>query len=350
VQDVKRIDGSFDALRLAAALTVFHCHQMVLSGLPDPRPAYFTSYSAAAVCAFFGISGYLITRSAMYRDIPTFFAFRALRLLPGLAVCVFLTVFAMGFVSSLGYVEYLRQPETWSYFRNILVFFTPGQRNLPGVFEGTFDPVVNGPLWTLPYEVLCYIVIAGLVLLGRTGILIGCAIIGAACFATFYFSPSNPVLSLLDSFNIFWLALYALAFFASAAVAVLGPKYLRIAVLIVTIVMAATYPVKGFSFLVSAPFIGLWVVWIGQTLHLDQYLRKIGDLSYGVYIYGFPIQRVTIAALEGNQHAFTISYAVALTASLTMAYISWRFVERPALSAKSIWIGFQRPKPAAASI
>ncbi len=337
MRDEKRIEGSFDALRLIAALTVFHSHQIVLSGGTDPRPTWFTTYSAAAVCAFFGISGYLITRSALFRDLPTFFAFRALRLLPALIACVFLTIIAMGYFSALTYWDYISRPDTWSYLRNIAVFFTPGQRGLPGVFEGTFDPVVNGPLWTLPYEVLCYILIGVVVAIGRRTALVVSLIICAACAAAFKISPAYPILMLLDGFSTAWLSLFALAFFASAAVALLGSQSLRWALLLVTALMVAFWSVPSWAFLISAPFIGLWVVWLGRTIHLDRYLRRVGDLSYGVYIYGFPIQRITIGAFEGHPSAFALSYAVALAGTVALAFISWRLIERPALSAKKLF-------------
>ena len=71
---------------------------------------------------------------------------------------------------------------------------------------------------------------------------------------------------------------------------------------------------------------------------LSAQLRKIGsrnDLSYGVYIYGFPVQQLLF--LTGASSLGPLAFAgVACVTVLPFAAMSWLLVERPAMRMKTL--------------
>jgi len=155
--------NNFDALRLAAAFAVIVSHSFeIVGGPPESEPLRVltngdSSLGRVAVMTFFVLSGFLLTCS--YRSDPSLAAFarkRALRIAPALAAVVLFSIFVIGFAATtLSPRDYFRSEETWRYLAN-LAFYT-GFDSLPGVFaDAPIAGVVNGPLWTLKIEVLCY--------------------------------------------------------------------------------------------------------------------------------------------------------------------------------------------------
>lgn len=70
--------------------------------------------------------------------------------------------------------------------------------------------------------------------------------------------------------------------------------------------------------------------------------RRLGDYSYGMYIYAFPIQQ--IMAHEGMRTPLS-NIAAALPVTLLLAVLSWHLVEEPALRLRA-WLGGRRPAQA----
>src|SRR5262249_6839314 len=123
----------------------------------------------ALVPSFFALSGYLVAGSfERCRTIGMFIGLRVLRIFPALSVETILSAFILGpifTIYSLG--DYFSNPLLFSYLGNIVGHV---QFELPGVFETNPDPhVVNGQLWTVPYELYCYIVTAFIGIFGMRG-------------------------------------------------------------------------------------------------------------------------------------------------------------------------------------
>lgn len=139
---------------------VLYGHSFVLLGLREPLFMSWLPLGPLGVFIFFTISGYLVSES-WDRDphLLRFFQRRLLRILPGLAVCVLLTVGVLGpLLTTLPLADYFSNPHTLGYLRTIGLYIT---YYLPGVFDGNRYPnAVNGSLWSLPVEFLMYIVVA----------------------------------------------------------------------------------------------------------------------------------------------------------------------------------------------
>ena len=156
-----RRDNHLDLLRLIAASLVFYSHSFALLGRPSPRFLAWIDLGALGVYIFFIVSGYLIAASwEQDPSLPRFFARRALRIFPGLWVCVLLTLFLLGpLLTTRGLPAYFTDWRTWRYLGNLGLYTS---YYLPGVFETVRYPnAVNGSIWTLPIEFLMYLVVAG---------------------------------------------------------------------------------------------------------------------------------------------------------------------------------------------
>jgi peptidoglycan/LPS O-acetylase OafA/YrhL len=166
-------DNNLNLIRMIAASAVLVSHAFPIAlgeGTPEPLKAGFGySLGTLSVFAFFIISGFLIAasyeRSSSRRR---FLAARTLRLFPGLIVSLLLVAFVMGpVVTTLPVVQYLSDPDTYRFILRNTALISP-QYTLPGVFETNPYPTVEGSIWTLVYEVLCYV---GVFVLGVLGLL-----------------------------------------------------------------------------------------------------------------------------------------------------------------------------------
>ena len=159
--------NNFDALRMVGALLVVVGHGLLLTDAGRvPRIAGIPLHTLG-LFIFFTISGYLIAGS--WQRNPSLSAFlrnRALRLFPALIVVVMVTVLLIGpLVTSLSSLEYVVHPQTRAYLANIVMI---SQYELPGVFaENPHSNAVNGVLWTLGLEFVCYLLTAVIGLFAR---------------------------------------------------------------------------------------------------------------------------------------------------------------------------------------
>jgi peptidoglycan/LPS O-acetylase OafA/YrhL len=330
-------NNNLNLIRMIAATAVLVSHAWPISsgvGTTEPLSALLdVKLGTLSVYVFFAISGFLIARS--FERQPTvrrWLAARALRLFPGLAVVLSLTVLVLGpLVTILSPAEYFVRPETLSYVpRNLSLAFL--QYDLPGVFEDQpYPDAINGSLWTLVHEVVCY---GGVLVLGLLGALrrTGLALLGFAGFAAAYalvtgvlgpdrVHPKLPVLFEL-----------ALPFVMGTALYVWRARVRLHPVLLLGLVLAA-------ALLRETP---LWMPVLTAALTYGVFLlgfapggpfllyNRLGDYSYGVYIYAFPTQQLMTHLFQPMSPVENI--ALALPATLAMAVLSWVWVEKPALS------------------
>ena len=64
--------------------------------------------------------------------------------------------------------------------------------------------------------------------------------------------------------------------------------------------------------------------------------NRLGDYSYGLYIFSFPIQQILIAKLGAPVASSPVTLlAAAFPVTLALAALSWHVVEQPALRQKA---------------
>jgi len=313
------------------------------------RPGLF-----ALVGLFFALSGFLVFASAMRaKSIKTFFGNRLLRLLPALSVEVALSALILGpLVTEIPLKAYFTDFEFFRYFGNIVgeVAFV-----LPGVFvHNPWPQLVNANLWTLPPELGCYLLMLAMLVLGMTKKRRQMAILAVAALTAFQLLeiidptllPVRADSTHFNSWFIVFLFVLGAAFFANADLIPLHPKLFLVAAGIywALLLMNALQCIAAF-------FLTYCMVYIGMISFrwFDRLLKM--DLSYGTYLYGFPLTQGVVYFLQPSlsgygaftQYAIILPIVIAGTA--VFAAGSWVLIEKPALSLRRHLI--REPSPVA---
>lgn len=324
-------DNNFDAIRLVAAISVVVGHGWPLTGLSNPPQLGGIPIFTLAVFAFFSISGYLVNLS-WKRDarVLPFLARRSSRIFPALAVVIAATTLFVGpLATSLTPWSYFTSPGTWAYLTNISLFAT---YELPGVFTNNPTQAVNGVLWSLGPEFLCYIgvIVVGLFAAGlcrklplaraAVFILIGAILAAASILPITYLDDARP-------------ALAAMVFFAFGAVlSELPTRRLPLwpCLLIVLFWSAGAVLLPDLQLVLAWFCLPYLVIAFGvRSTRLFRSAGHFGDFSYGVYLWGFPIQQMVWQAWPTLPLALNL--AIVLVATLGLAFLSWHLIEKRAL-------------------
>jgi peptidoglycan/LPS O-acetylase OafA/YrhL len=348
-----RAANNFEIVRLLAAVMVVYGHAFPLTGTSSPV-VLGVSVQAMAVKVFFIISGFLVTQSWINDPSAVRYAMRrGLRILPGLLVVTVLTVLICGlFVSSLDARSFFASPATWRFFSNVV--FEPNY-SLPGVFgDNIYRGAVNGSLWSLPVEVSMYLLMPLALSSKRFGKLSLIAITLALCASSLYVTRIlNPVPRVVYYGTDWAGALDVAPYFFLGAVwyAVLPPKFFNLQIAFVLLLISCAVPAVP---LISETFLYLFLPYVilsfsTMTPGAFGFLNKYGDLSYGVYIYGFFCEQLISGWFKTDQRPLH-NFAWALPMTLVLAYLSWNIVERRFLRLKPRRTRPQRPVAPAVSI
>ena len=302
-----------------------------------------------AVNGFFAISGFLICMSWERRpDAFVFLTSRFLRLVPALVGAVVFATLVLGpLMTSLSFGAYFRDRETWSFlWETILRLKSTGA--LPGVFRDNPLDIVIGTVWSLKYEIGCYL---GLFVLGITGLLLRRWVVlgvvlffGLGLLAIDIFqieiSPSR-----FTGFRLrFIFALGAALYVWRASIALTG--WVAGGLLALTVLLAKT-PFYQTVLFASEGYVVLYLA-LAPNLTLRA-LDMPFDLSYGVYLYGMMVQQMLVSLFHPQNPYWLLPPALLLT--VLLATLSWAMIEHPALRLKSKVIGrFARRPPASASL
>lgn len=328
-------DNNLNLIRMLAATAVLISHAFALTSgreeLEPFRAATGGSLGTYAVAIFFGISGLLIARSfERRRSIVHFGVSRFLRLYPALLVVLLVCTLAGAAFSILDPATYYRANGTLTYVpRNLSLAFL--QYELPGVFSSNpLGNPVNGSLWTLFYEVICYFVV----------VMVGCAglLKRRGMFLVFL---AGVILAHLWAINNIPLGGFAAKLhnlaslglpFALGTAAYLWRDHLPLnlpvaALLWLPVILSAGTVYMTSAIVVAVVYATFWIGFVpgGPIRRYNQ----LGDYSYGMYIYAYPVQQAAIAIWPGHSTLANISASLPVT--LLLAALSWKLVEERAL-------------------
>lgn len=327
--------NSFDALRLLGAVLVLVGHGWLLVGREAERPMILgVEVHVVGVAIFFVISGYLIWGSWERTRSPIeYFTARVLRILPALAVVVALTVFVLGpLVSSKDPGEYFTDPQSWDYLRNLYLF--QPQYDLPGVFtDNGFSAAVNGSLWTLRAEFLCYLAVPMIALLPRR---MQPWLLAAAGLATIVVADAQHLAigeANLSAVSYLWAFFIAGAFARQLRLERMLRPVPAALVFVVWVAAASAFPNQA-EVIAWLPLTYL-VLAVGLIpIPVVRRAARFGDLSYGMYLVAFPIQQVLVQFAPDLPVWTSIATVAVLSAAF--AWLSWRFVESPAIASRTV--------------
>lgn len=336
--------NNFDFLRLVFALLVVVHHSFPLSGASEQDWLFYAtngllSFSYIGVRGFFVISGFLIFPSLMRsKNLVDYFNKRILRIYPGLFVVLAVTLFFCIFLYDGRTSSFFKIKEVYTYIP-VNLSLIKLQNYIPGVFgSNPYPRAINGSLWTIVYEFTLYCTIALFIFFRKKSIMFQRSLLTLFIFLFFVIRIFQTQ---IETLHIGTLALHMFAhngiyFYVGAFLSTFDLQKIKyklpvmLACLLIWILLLGNPNfelLQYFLFPVIVLFFGTY-----STKYINSIGEKIGDLSYGVYIYGFPIQQTLM-------HFFALS-CLQLTFSATpiiliFAWFSWHFVEKKALSNRS---------------
>ena len=324
----------FDYLRITLSLSIILWHGISLSYGPVNEIGWWRGPVGTVMHfvlpMFFALSGYLVAGSLdRCPTLVSFYGLRVLRIIPALAVEVTLSALLFGpALTSYALGTYFGDPRFAHYFLNMVgdIHYV-----LPGLFGA--NPVantVNAQLWTIPFELQCYLAIGGLATAGvlrRRAVLLAVVLLGQAIWAWRAISlgddggsggASGPVLVI------------------SFLVGILFHLYrdrIQLRASLFFIALAGGFVLSGLphgSYYLPIPATYL-TVYLGLLNPRPVKLVSSGDYSYGLYLYGYPLQQA-VASHGPATHHWWINIGLALPVAFLVAVVSWHKIERPMLA------------------
>ncbi|MCC8941727.1 acyltransferase [Bradyrhizobium sp. Arg68] len=355
----KGFGPGFDFLRISLAVSVVAAHApyIAMGRLDGPEPWYVFFPHYAALVAFFVLGGFLVAASGLRLSLKEFVINRGLRIIPALAVEIVLSALILGPIfTSLPLSEYFTSYGTYRYFGNIagLVDYM-----LPGVFSGNPAPEVNSSLWTIPFEYMCYVLMMAVIscgLLRRPALILFGAIalvgIGLALDLTGHavLPPQlTPGVTASLHDKIFSTAIFLgrgskllVAFILGVAIYLYRYRIpydgrilaacclLCLAVAIIGPVDWLTQPVLNATLCPALVYITAYLG-VSKLPRLPVFSR--GDYSYGIYLYGFPLQQVVKTLLPNT--SLLAQFWISFVLITLFAAFSWHWIEKPVLKLRS---------------
>jgi peptidoglycan/LPS O-acetylase OafA/YrhL len=330
--------NNFDFLRLAAAVSVVFSHSWLIAyGTQRDEPLVWATHNQCSlglvgVFVFFAISGYLVTESFCRAPRPGGFALRrAARIYPGLAVNGLAIALLLGpLVTTLPLSGYLRDPG----LRDFLVEYAtlwPGPLSLPGVLfsDTTVGNLANGAFWTLCFEVMMYAMV----------LVLGVARLLRLETALLLLAVGIVAIWWDERWSLAWLGylrgwLWMLSHFAAGMVMyflrgrIVFRWYYALAAL-APLVLTSQFGEFITFFAPSCGYLTLYAAAARYQPRLD-YARHVGDLSYGIYIYGWPCEQIISWLTRGRAPWWGVTLG-ALALVVPLAWLSWHGVEKRAL-------------------
>ena len=340
--------NSLGIIRLVLAAAVIVDHAFPLGGWGTAPFLALTreqqSLGGLAVLGFFAVSGYLVTKSALANDPMQFIWRRFLRIFPG-----FWAVLLVG-ARVVGPSVYLLEGRGLGAYFTIepggpLTYLTGnatlaiGQYGINDVWAGNpFGGPINGSIWTLVYEWLCYLAVFGLMVFGvlkRAAVLVPVLTGFLMVFQILNATQPGAVAEMIPLLGDPWRVNFGLIFFLGACLALYGDRVPFSPALgaLAGIASLVTLRLGGFNsigFIAFAYFVLFLAAWLPASLH------RVGarnDYSYGVYLYGWVVQQY-LAYLGVNEWGYAPYVALSLVISFGLAWLSWHGVEKQAMKLK----------------
>jgi peptidoglycan/LPS O-acetylase OafA/YrhL len=330
----------FAYIRLFLSLCVVIWHTIVTSyGEKIQGEIWMGPYRAVYIFMlpmFFALSGFLVAASLNRCRTPiSFLGLRALRIFPALVMEVVLCALLLGpLLTHLPLHDYFTSEDFRGYFLNAFGIL---RRELPGVFpDNPLPGLVNGQLWTIMAEIMCYVALAALWLAGlryRMTLLVCYILLQGVLVFGLLTNPGSVVIAMSG------LEL-TLCFIAGVGVYRLRhriPWHWSLA-LVAFLAMMALLSLNCGTLLVSIPA-AYFTIWLGLlSPKMPAWLRS-NDYSYGIYLYSFPLQQVV--ATMAWTHTWYINALISLPLTLLAAVASWHLLEKHVLKHRAIAYGFE---------
>lgn len=333
LQDSPERSSNIQFLKFIAAILVIFSHSFSIStGLSENEPiSLFTnaqlSGGSLAVAFFFFTSGYFITGSMLrVKTAKRFFHSRIIRIFPTLIVVILVTVFILGPIcTTLSFSDYFRNTSTYRYLLNCLLLRV---HLLPGVFtQNAYPYSVNGALWTLPVEFLCYTVCF---ILYKLKLLRKNTVWTTIPAAILYLIVMQYI---SDKWHIAFAAslLKPTILFYMGILCYIHRDYIKLHKVggLICIILMLILNRLGFlsvGIIILLPYIILTLGW-GISQHFSK-LSNLGNYSYAIYLCGFPIQQTVTYYFGGTMPPY-VNSLLSIPLSILCGFLLYHFIEQP---------------------
>lgn len=271
---------------------------------------------------------------------------RILRIYPALIVAVSISVLVIGFgFTTLSVADYFQHADTYKYLLKNSSLIFGIEKFLPGSFDlNPYRHAVNGSLWTLPYEIGMYFILAAtlvcagylskrLRLLSSKNIILTVVLAAVLVYFLSYYSPRLRS----DFLRLFTMFFLGSGFYFWRDKIWLSPK---IFLFVLSLLMISTIQKSLFycAYIVTLPYIVFYMAYVPSGKM--RLFNRLGDYSYGIYIYAFPVQQSIVALMPDISIAQMVVFSFLVT--LLLAVLSWHFIESRALRYKAAHLYFER--------
>lgn len=323
--------NSFDVLRYFFAFSLILVHFCTITDTPQ---FWFIS-GGTRVKAFFIITGFLVLYSGQHSDLKTYAKKRAARILPAYVSCILLC-FVLGIIfTDLSLGDFFCSLQPWKYLVSNLLFLNFLEPELPGVFQDNPATQMNGSLWSMKVEVVFYIVLPVFLWLikrfRKEAILVLCYLFsiayGVVCDVMYERTGNNIFFLLKHQF------MGQMIFFLGGSIILLYfdklNRYYKYLFPLAAVLYLLSNGNEVLYYLEPITF-GIVIITIAyHTPHL-RFLHGKTNISYGMYLYHFPVIQVLIY-YGMHQYNIYLTFVIALAVTLLLSALSWKFIEKPFL-------------------
>jgi peptidoglycan/LPS O-acetylase OafA/YrhL len=333
--------SGFDFMRLILALSVLVPHAATIAQGEAFGEAFFNGpfsfYFQLVLPAFFILSGFLVSGS-MFRckTLVMFAGLRFIRIYPALMVEVVLSAFIIGpLVTVLPLREYFTDPLFFRYLVNVTGHITYW---LPGVFVNNPKPlIVNWQLWTVPWELMCYVAISILIVVGvkRRRSLVFPAL-GLLLLYCVFAEVVRPAMAGADTFvplvghvsgrELIVCFLLGVALFLYKD-DIPWDWRLFVPAILLAVLFTTFIPLGHYVGIIFAAYATIFLGLCNPKRHA---FVGLSDYSYGIYLYGYVIQQF-VADVMPFTRVWYLNLLFAVPLSILCGVMSWHFVEKPAI-------------------
>jgi peptidoglycan/LPS O-acetylase OafA/YrhL len=331
----------FDFLRILFATLVILAHAPELTDGNNSREIFsrlthsHVSFGALGVDGFFLLSGFLIVNSWQQNpELLNFLRKRLLRIIPGYLVAALLSTLVVGLLAP-GIDHFFRHLDI-HFIKSIFAVDSP---STPSVLPGQPYPDVNGSMWTIQYELRCYIIVALLGLCGffrrpalwlATTIVFLIAMVSPLKIYCHWPLSLYPIIG--DPTQVFRLtAVYFVGgcFFLYRDRIPFRPLFVYVSILALLCVRFFDPTYMELALVLFGSYL---MFYFGRlSTKCLAWMKNVPDISYGVYLYGWPVISLWIWYRHGSPW---IAFLASTVICFGLGWMSWHFIERPALTLK----------------
>ncbi len=279
------------------------------------------AFGSLAVAIFFMSSGFFVTKSLLKsKDSKKYLHNRFIRIFPPLWFTLIVCILVCGlFFSTYSLGKYFLSSDFFKYCLNFILIPI---HNLPGVFMNNIYPgVINGPLWTLPIEFVCYLV---LLLVYKLNLVNKksykyVALLVIVAFVGINLIPLSIKGYIQPCFLFFWGSFY---WIYRDKITMNNTYFLISLVAFVLLIVLGYGQVASFLFV---PYLTLYIAFC--LPQCNNRLASLGNLSYDIYLCGWPIQQMVIS-LFGGSMLVGMNILISIPLSILVGYITYSLVEK----------------------